>query len=169
MVFRAMPSENMGALRFLRERLKPVLANEFSGLGTVICADPAGQQRAQTDERSVYDIIKAERLTVKPARTNAIAARVAAVDSFLTRTIDGEPGVVLCPEGCEPLIRALQSKYRYKVKTTGEVEDKPEKTHPWSDLADAFQYLCLFADAGATFAATVPERREIKKVRYAYT
>jgi hypothetical protein len=143
-------ADGMGALRFVREKLKPLLAARFPGMATTIIADPAGAQRAQTDEKTVFDILKAEGFQVRPAKTNNIAARIAAVDSYLTRTIDGKAAVLIDP-ACTILVQAMASKYRYKVKTNGEVDDKPDKTHPWSDIADALQYACLHADGGNTF------------------
>jgi len=45
-------------------------------------------------------------------------------------------------------------------------DESPEKSHPWSDVADAFQYMCLHADGGETFGgmASMDERREVVKV-----
>lgn len=152
----------MGALRFIREKLKPLLANKFSGLPVKIIIDPAAFQRAQTDERSVADIFKAEGFSVIPAKTNALAARLAAVESYLTRTVGDKQAILISPEA-ELLVRALAGKYRYKTNTKGETDDKPEKSHPWSDVADACQYLCLHADGGGIFGQTVgTQRREIK-------
>lgn len=161
--------ESMGALRFVREMLKPLLANKFPGRPSIIIIDPAAFQRAQTDERTVADIFKAEGFVVKPAKTNTITARLAAVDSFLTRTVDSKPAIVFDKDGCAQLILALRSKYRYKINTKGDREETPEKSHPWSDYADSLQYICLHADNGATFGARAAStRKEIKPVAYAY-
>lgn len=122
----------MGALRFARERLKPLLANQFPGVAVTLLVDPAAFQRAQTDERTVADILKAEGFAVRPARTNSISARVAAVESYLTRTIDGKPAMLIDPD-CGQLIQALRSKYRFKLNARGEADVVPEKSHPWSD------------------------------------
>lgn len=170
-VYDSLVSDGMGALRFVREKLKPLLANKFPGYRATIIIDPAAFQRAQTDERTVADIYKAEGFPVKPAKTNAITARIAAVDKFLTRTVDGKAGVLFCPEGAHPLIQALAGRYRYKINTKGERDESPEKSHPWSDIADALQYVCLHADGGETFgsAAWGNERREVKRVSYVYT
>jgi hypothetical protein len=45
-------------------------------------------------------------------------------------------------------------------------DEKPEKSHPWSDVADAFQYMCLHADGGEVFGSmtTANNRREVIKV-----
>lgn len=161
-VYDALISQDMGALRFVREKLKPLLANKFPGYQAVVVIDPAAFQRVQTDERTVADIYRAADFLVKPSKTNAIAARISAVDKFLTRTVDGKAGLLLCPEGTEPLVRALAGKYRYKINAKGERDESPEKSHPWSDVADAFEYLCLHADGGETFGyATEEQRREV--------
>lgn len=133
LVYDALTSEGMGALRFVREKIKPLIASKYPGYKTIVIIDPAAFQRAQTDERTVADIYKAEGFTVRPARTNGIAARLSAVDSYLTRTVDGKSAFLLCPEGAKSLIQAMRGKYRYKMKKNGEVEDTPEKSHPWSD------------------------------------
>lgn len=164
----ALISEGMGALRFIREKLKPLVSNKYAGARVLVVIDPAAQQRAQTDERTVMDIFKSEGFSVKPARTNTITARLAAVDQFLTRTVDGKAGLIVSCEGCAPLITALRGKYRYKVNTKGETDTSPEKSHPWSDVADAFQYLALHADNGSTLGVTMVARREVKKVGYHY-
>lgn len=169
-VFDAIAAQGMGALRFCRERLKPLLNNKYPGARVLIILDPA-IRRADSNESTVSQILKAEGLAFKPARTNRIAPRIAAVDQFLTRTVDGKPGLILDP-GCDLLIKALAGKYRYRIKKPGTIDeqtedDEPEKFHPWSDLADALQYLCLHADNGAVMgAAQIAARREVKPAPY---
>ena len=68
LTFADLVSEGMGTLRFCREKLKPLLTNRFPGMNVIIIGDPAGQQRAQTDERSVFDILRAEGFRVVSAR-----------------------------------------------------------------------------------------------------
>lgn len=161
-------TEGMGALRFIREKLKPLLTSKYPGRHAVIIIDPAAFQRAQTDERTVADIFKSEGFMVRPAKTNSIAARIAAVEAFLTRSINGK-SAFLINNTAPDLVAAFRSKYRYKFNTKGERDDKPEKTHPWSDYADATQYACLHHDGGASFGAKqLSSRREIKPVSYAY-
>ena len=165
-IYDAKISDGMGALRFVREVVKPLLVNKFPGRRAVVVIDPAAFQRVQTDERTVADIWRAEGFMVKPARTNAVAARITAVDNFLTRIVDGKYGVVIDPDDAVPLIQALAGKYRYKINTKGVRDEKPEKSHPWSDVVDAFQYLCLHADGGEVFGsmAEVNDRREVVRV-----
>lgn len=151
----------MGALRFIREKLKPLLVNRYKGAPATIIIDPAAFQRAQTDERSVADIFKSEGFAVKPAKTNTLAARLAVCEGYLTRTVGDKPALLISPEA-SLLIHALRGKYRYKVNVKGERDDKPEKSHPWSDVADALQYLCLHADGGDLFGRQLVTKREIK-------
>ena len=167
LTFACATSEGMGITRFTQEKIKPLLAEKFPGMAVVVIGDPAGSQRAQTDERSCFDILKAEGFRVLPARTNSIVARIAAVEKFLSRQVDGGAGHLIDP-GCVELIRAMRGGYRYKMKKSGETEDAPEKNHH-SHVADAHQYACLFADGGAMFGAIerTQARREVRKVNSA--
>lgn len=141
-------SFDMGMQRFVRTMLKPLLYEKFAGAPVLIVVDPAGVQRAQTDERSVVDIIKAEQLKVIAAKTNNISARINAVDDFLMRQIDGEPGLLMDPS-CMKLKAALMGGYRFKEKT--ETIDKNEHSH----VAEALQYLMLhLANASGGLALT---------------
>jgi hypothetical protein len=145
LVFRSLTADGMGLLRFLRTILKPELAQSFPSAPILVIGDPAGTARAQTDEKTVYDILEQEGLLAKPAYTNSIIARITAVEQFLNRQVDTGPGILIDPS-CRPLINALRGKYRYKVKNNGETDDTPDKNEA-SHIADAMQYLCLHADA----------------------
>jgi hypothetical protein len=167
LVFRALTAEGMGSLRFIRERLKPILANEFGGIPVLVIGDPAGIQRAQTDERSVFDIYKSEGFRIVPGKTNAIPGRLSAVDNWLGRQIDGGAAFLIDPSA-KALIHALRGGYRYKVSTKGEVDEKPEKNYA-SHISDACQYLAMHADPGGIGGGMfVAARREVKKVAYVY-
>ena len=159
-------SEDMGVLRFIREKLKPLLAQRFPNTRAVVIGDPAGAQRAQTDEKTVFDILRAEGFKVLPAATNATAARIAAVDTFLNGYVDGKPRFLVDGKACPEVVRALRGGYRFRVKRTGQSDDKPDKNAS-SHIADALQYLCLYADGGRTFGAEIvgrAARREVKSV-----
>jgi len=165
-ILHSVHAADMGALRFIREVLKPILASRFGGAKVVAVIDPAGMVRSQTDESTVADILRAEGFVCRAANTNSIAARIAAVDNFLTKTIEGNSAILIDPEYNQELIQALAGKYRYRVKQNGDAEDKPDKQRPWADLADALQYLCLYADGGALMGRQIAsnKRREIKLV-----
>ncbi len=84
----------------------------------------------------------------------------------MTRVVDGKFGLVIDPNSGSQLVKALAGKYRYKINTKGVKDEKPEKSHPWSDIADAFQYICLHADGGEVFGSmtVANERREVVSV-----
>lgn len=144
LTYAELTSDGMGITRFCRELLKPLLASRFPGHPVVVIGDPAGTQRSQTDERSVFDVLRAENFTVHPAITNTITARIAAIENLLSGQIDGGPRHLIDPS-CKKLITGLRGGYRYKLKTNGEVEDKPEKNF-YSHIVDAHQYACLQVD-----------------------
>lgn len=149
LVYHALAAKDKSAMRFIREDLIPLLTNRFGGSKPKVCIDPAAFTRGQADERTVADIYRAHGFKVVPAPgNNRLAARMSAVDSMLTRLVDGKPITLIDEEHCQPLIQALAGKYRYRLRKDGSAEDEPEKSHPWSDLGDAFQYLCLAAGGG---------------------
>lgn len=163
LTYAARTSDGMGILRFTRTILKPLLAARFAGLPTLVIGDPAGSHRAQTDERSVFDMLRAEGFNVIPASTNAVTARISALDNWLSKQIDGGPGHLIDPLDATVLVDALRSGYRYKRKKDGEFELAPEKNLA-SHVAEAHQYACLHADRGVVFGKVEAPRREIKRV-----
>ena len=150
-------SFDMGIQRFVRTMLKPLIYERFGGAPIMIVTDPAGIQRAQTDERSAVDIIKAEGLRVIPAKTNNISARINAVDDFLMRQVDGDPAFLVDP-GCTQLKAAMMGGYRYKPKGDGDI-DKNKHSH----VAEALQYLMLHITSVGE-GTSLPRRREVKQV-----
>ena len=158
----------MGALRFVRERLKPLLSRKYPGMASIIIIDPAAFQRAQTDEKTVASIFQVEGFVVKAAPTNAIAARLAAGEKYMTRTVEGKPALLVDPV-CTGLIQALAGKYRYKTNAKGVTDDTPEKSHPHSDFCDSLTYACLHHDGGALFGTNrVSTVRKVLASPYAY-
>lgn len=136
LVFGEAVAYDMGIQRFARTMLKPLLNERFSGLPVHVVVDPAGIQRAQTDERSAVDILRQEGFLVKPARTNSISARINAVDDFLMRQVDGDSAFLMDP-CCTSLKAALMGGYRYKEKS--DTIDKNKHSH----VAEALQYFAL--------------------------
>lgn len=145
-VFKEVITEGMGLIQMLREHLKPLLLDApFAGRQIFVVGDPAGIQKSQLSEQTPFDVLKEEGFLAYPASTNRIESRLLAVEKLLKSQISGEPGLQINREGCPILIRSLGSMYRYKKKRDGQLEDTPEKLHPWSDVVDACQYLCLGA------------------------
>ena len=110
--------------------------------------DPSAKARSGVDSRSSLEVFLAAGLDIQLARTNSIEARIGALDSLLGRTLHtGQPAIIIDPS-CSTLITALSTQYRFRLKkkmgsSEPILDDKPEKLHPWSDVVDALQYLCL--------------------------
>jgi hypothetical protein len=81
------------------------------------------------------------------------------VDRLLRQTVAGEPALQISRAGCPTLITALGDKYLYRRRRDGQMEDIPEKLHPWSDIADALQYFCLGTSMNLTGRVLMRDRR----------
>ena len=136
---------NMGMELFVEMHLRPlVMQARFAGCPIYLVVDPAGNTRGDVGEESVLLALKRMGFSAVPAATNDIAPRLRAVDTWLQKQIGGEAAMLIEHESCPVLVQSLGSRYRFKKKRlTGEMEDKPDKNHPYSDLADGLQYACL--------------------------
>lgn len=147
-------------LRVLREfqetngsisKLAPVVMahlNQFylpwlHGEDKIYCyIDPAGFQKAQTDERTCADVMRAHGFRkILPGPVNWEARRKA-VESYLTATYAEGPALLVSDE-CPILIEGLGGGYRYPEKAS---EVEPAQIRPLKDrfshLADCLQYAC---------------------------
>jgi hypothetical protein len=148
LVFKEITTEGMGLIQFVEEHLIPTLnAEPFANKKIVIVADPAGREKSQLTEDSAFDTLRTMGFLVYPATTNDLEPRLRSVERACRVHVMGEPGLQISRSGCPSLIRALSTYYRYKRKRDGVLDDRPEKNHPWSDLADCLQYLCMSAAA----------------------
>src|SRR3546814_6492205 len=144
----------MGAVRFA-ERLGVGMRSRYAGCRFEVDGDPAGDQRAQTDERTPFDILRAAGIPARPAPTNDPVMRQEAVRAPLNRLVDGEPGLILSPD-CRVLRKAMAGAYRYRRLQIGGQEryhDVPEK-NAFSHVADAAQYLMVGAGEGRALIRT---------------
>ena len=144
LIFKEVVTEGMGLIQMLEEHLKPALMEEpFGGRRAFIVADPAGMQKSQVTEETPFDVLKQHGFLALPAPTNNLDPRLLAVEKLLRSNIVGEPGLQINRAGCPTLVTALGNKYRFRKKRDGQMEDTPEKLHPWSDICDSLQYFCL--------------------------
>lgn len=150
--------DNMGVELFVNTVLRPILARpEYVRLPVGVVGDPAGIARGQIGEESVFKALQRMGFSSQPAQTNLIDPRLRAVEKWLLQQRDGGPALIISPT-CETLRKAMQSKYRYaRRKNDGELQPLPEKTHPWSDISDAFQYAAL-GHSGTVLARLVKRR-----------
>ncbi len=141
-------TQNMGMVRFAA-LLADLLRTRYPGPAPVIWGDPAGMARAQTDERTPYDILRAGGLWARPTSTNDPLLRREAMAAALSRSVDGAPGLVLSPR-CATLIRGMAGAWRYRrLQVSGQdrYEESPEKSR-FSHVCEAAQYLLVGAGEG---------------------
>lgn len=139
--------EGCGIEKFLTHELTPYLSQDrFKGCSVYCVIDPSSIKKSEIGEESVMQAINRLGFPAVPARTNSIDPRLRAVEKWMSRLEGGTAGLRLDKEWCPTLVQAMGSKYRYKKLKNGELDLKPEKTHPWSDIADALQYACLGAN-----------------------
>ncbi len=135
--------EAMGVEQFVTTKLRPLLSQpKYARLPVGVVGDPSGVARSQIGEESVFGALKRLGFASQPAQTNNIDPRIRAVEKWMLQARDGGPALLISPH-CTSLILALQSRYRFARKKDGELHPIPEKNHPHSDLADAFQYAVL--------------------------
>ncbi|MBU1228375.1 MAG: hypothetical protein KKA55_05285 [Proteobacteria bacterium] len=146
-------SQDMGMVRFaglLLERLR----SRYGNLLPEIWGDPAGMARAQTDERTPFDILRASGLQARPAPTNDPLLRREAVAAALSRSVDGEPGLVLSLR-CPVLRKGMAGAWHYRrVQVSGEARfvDVPDKNR-FSHVCEAAQYMLVGAGEGRRLLA----------------
>lgn len=144
-------TEDMGAKRF-SELMRNVMHERYAGMPFAsITGDPAGEGRAQTDETTPFQILRAAGVEARPAPTNDYTKRRESVASCLSRLIDGEPGLIIHPQ-CKTLRKGMAGGYNYKrLQVTGEerYRDVPDKGM-YSHVCEAGQYMLVGAGEART-------------------
>lgn len=162
-------SENMGIETFIATKLAPFVANNYAGC-TMLCApDPAGFAKQQLNELTLVDALKRAGFKCVKPPTNKPELRIQAVERLLMQQVEGKAMYLVDPR-CTMLIKGFKSGYRYKIKKSGEMEDRPDKNE-FSHIHDANQYADSVIDMnvrGIAFGQTT-QRREVKPAPYRYT
>jgi hypothetical protein len=147
-IYKEVTSDDMNLNQFLEEKLLPELnMPPFAGRSIFVVGDPSGNQKTQLSDENCFTTLSAHGLMNYPASTNDVQKRLLAVEKMLLQFPAGEPSIQINREGCPTLVNAMGNKYRYRKKRDGQLEELPEKLHPWSDICDALQYACLGAQA----------------------
>lgn len=144
--------QGVGPARFA-EALRMKLAEDYPNLPRhrlKLWADPAafGGTDKETDQQSAADMIAAELgvpVQMPGNGSNEIALRLKAMENEFRGYLEPNSRLNVSPV-CRQFIAAAGGKYRFKKKpdsATNEYEDMPEKAHPWSDVADAGQYVVI--------------------------
>lgn len=142
-------SEDMGIRQFANDIVKPILMNKYAGFYRISVGDPAGNIRAQTDERTCLQELLEAGIATEPGVTNDFLPRRESVAYFLTRMVDGKPAFLL-DASCKMLRRGFNGRYRFeRLKTSGSARyrDRPYKDEH-SHIHDALQYLCMKVRSG---------------------
>jgi len=133
-------ADSMGVDRF-SDRVLSHSSQYYPDTEFIDVGDPAGQSRAETDERTCFNILHAKGIEIEPGEQTPQIRQECVRKPLRTMDDDGRPGFNLHPR-CFRLRRALMGGYHFRrIKMAG-VErwaDKPEK-NSYSHPADALQY-----------------------------
>ena len=104
--------------------------------------DPAGNQRAQTDARTCFEIMRGKGIMVEGSIQNP-QMRHESIGKPLRTLVNGEPQFILHPR-CKNLRKGFMGGYHYRrLQVSGErYSDKVEKNH-LSHIVEALEYGCV--------------------------
>lgn len=139
-----LPASDESLEDFLDQYILPLIRSKYSGYKVIACGDPAGGARSAINKMTSMQVVRQRGMTIYPAITNKFVKRKETVDYFLGR----DEGFIVSPE-LTFTREALGAGYVYKEarNNKGEVLDIPSKNE-YSHMADAIQYLCLYARYG---------------------
>ena len=149
-------TEDMGALKF-GKLLGKHIRQHFQGYEIEFWGDPAGEGRAQTDEKTPFEMLAKSNIEAWPAPTNDFTIRVESVSNRLNRLDSGRPAFILSPR-CRVLRKAMMGGYHYKrVQVAGDerYHDKPNK-NMYSHVAESLPYGMLGAGEGEALVGGDP-------------
>lgn len=142
--------EDMGFRQFLEDLLIPYLAVNYPAWWSkkddmiMLIGDPAGDQRAQSDEKSCFQEARAKQLKIRAAKSNAWLPRRGAVAWFLSKLSGGQP-MFLLDVACTTLRKGFNGGYKYRrIQVTGEERftEEPMKNR-YSHPHDGLQYVAM--------------------------
>lgn len=126
------------------------------GINFRFVGDPSGDNRSMTDGRTTFQMYRLAGIPAIPASTNDPQVRRDALVRPLTRTVKGQPGLLLAPH-LKWLRKALSGAWCYrrvKIGGTERYRDEAEKNE-FSHVGEAAEYGLM--DAGENFHATGSE------------
>lgn len=135
-----------GTRTLVRDIVRPFILANYAGAKLVLTGDPAGVRKGDTDDRNTFmEIMDAFGMEATPARSNALAPRLNAVDSLLKKFLGKHGfGLSVSPD-CPMIIKGFRGEYRMRrLQIIGKdrYTDKPEKNLA-SHGHDALQYACM--------------------------
>lgn len=128
--------------------VKPYLDTTLNGMEWFSVGDPSGKAKGQNYGVSTFAVLEDAGIDSEEAKTNDIQPRIEAVRAFLNKMVGSpaQPGILISRSGCPTLRKSMAGKYCYKrIRIVGDEKyrDLPDKSHPWSDIADALEYGAL--------------------------
>lgn len=144
----------MAAVEFAPQ-LKRFLEQTYPGYRYKMFGDPKGQDRGQADDRTSYDVFRANDLMINaaPVKANSPETRIMAVESLLNTSHHGLPRFIMSPSNCPTLKAAMCGRYHVRRDGLGEVEPVKDA---YSDIADSLQYLVLGMGEGRAMVGLTP-------------
>lgn len=138
------------------ELAKPQYAPWVSRRKEIICAvDPSAQWGNAVGQANWIMAVESRTgLRIRPARTNDLSPRRSSLREPMTTMMDGQPGLVVDRDGCPMLRMALGGLFHYPRIRAGLAtrdSDTPAKNHPYSDVAEACEYLAMDDEAYSQF------------------
>jgi hypothetical protein len=144
-VFDELVTEDMGAQNFSK-LLNKKIAQKYPTAEVYFYGDPSGDQRAQTDEITPFQILMANGIVAYPTYTNDFIIRRESVAASLGRLdFTGAPGFELT-NGASIFRKGMAGGYKYRrmaiAGRTAMYQDKPDKGR-YSHICEAVQYAFL--------------------------
>jgi hypothetical protein len=135
--------QGLGAERFVQEKLRPYLKQNFPDSQLTIAPDPAAASKTPTDERTVVDVLK-KYFPCKYESNNRLPLRLDAIEHFTTRLVEGKPALLIDEKMCPILARALKGGWRYSLDKNEQVKNNEPEKNQYSHPGDAFGYLARY-------------------------
>jgi hypothetical protein len=157
---------DMGVAKF-GPLLRKELASRFPGHQIIVTGDPAGDYRAQTDETTPFQLLRAAGLVARAASTNDVSVRIGVVEQCLTRLVDRAAGLLVDP-GATHIVRGFEGGYHYRrlqVAGAERYEESPNK-NKYSHPHDALQYLLLGGGESRKLMNQTPGRARVARAPY---
>lgn len=162
--------DDMAIRGFLEDLLIPYLMDSYAPWWNkkdemIICiGDPAGDQRAQTDERCCFDEVRDKKLRIRAAKSNSWLPRRGAVAWYLSKLSGGQPAFLLDSD-CPVLRKGFNGGYKYRrIQVTGEARFTDEAAkNSYSHPHDALQYAAM--ETGGIQAVRQAGREETARVK----
>lgn len=151
-----------GTDRFIKLKVLPLVRTRYRHCEIVVVVDPAAGSRTETDEKTVAAVWRKHGFEVKIAPSNRLPPRLSAVESALMLETELGPGIILSP-ACPLLRQAMGGGYAFALNRKGVRAETPDKSHPFSDLADSLQYGVLWLQKGHGRGRRFGEHKEFDR------